>query len=90
MLNWTQLVAQGRAKAVGIPWSQEEMDELIKLRDEGTPFMEGAIILRGSKPRKEIEAKAKEAGVEFTPEAPDEVLEKETKAKTSKAKGGKE
>lgn len=86
MANWTNLVAGGRAKAIGIPWSEEEWVELKRLRDEeGKEFSEGASILRGStKTRAELEKAAKEAGVDFTDEAPDEVLEKATKPKKKK------
>lgn len=31
MLNWTQLVTQGRAKDIGIAWSDEEQEALTRL-----------------------------------------------------------
>lgn len=74
-LNWSNLVAQGRARDIGIPWSEDEQLKLANLQVEGHSRTDAASILRGTKPRKELEAEAKAAGVDFTPEATDTVLE---------------
>lgn len=31
MLNWTQLTTQGRARDIGIPWTEEEQVALVEL-----------------------------------------------------------
>lgn len=77
-LNWQNLVAKGRAKDIGIAWSQEELAQLLVLEARGLNRLEAASMLRSGRvvTRLELEAEAKAKGVEFAPEAPDTVLEK--------------
>lgn len=92
MLNWTQLVTQGRAKDIGIAWSEEEQEALsLIIKHSGLERVDAARYVRqgvmtvedfekATKPatRPELEAQAKEAGVEFdTTVTPDTVLEKQ-------------
>jgi predicted DNA-binding protein YlxM (UPF0122 family) len=102
-LNWTNLVTQGRAKDVGIPWSEKELDLMLEIAHKHNdhlsaiaPYIRKGIssveeyeeaLSGGDKPktREDLEGEAKDAGVEFDPEAtPDAVLEKETSSKKSK------
>lgn len=103
-LNWPNLVAKGRAKDIGIAWSEDEQEALRTLRDhtgkdfsELAPFVREGILTvedfdgaKAPKTRKELEAEADEAGIEFAPETPDTVLgaavAKAPKAKAPKSK----
>lgn len=94
MLNWARLVPQGRAKDIGIPWTEEEQVALQALIDHaGVERAEAAAYVRegiltpeaydkaqkgGTKPagREELEAKAKELGIEFDSAASDTTLKK--------------
>lgn len=90
MLNWPQLVAQGRAKDMGIAWTDEEQEALAALiahtgleRSEVARYVRQGILTpaqldSAEKPatRKEIESKAAELGIAFDASAPDTVLEK--------------
>lgn len=87
--NWGNLVAKGRAKAHGVPWSDEEaaaralgipaefvrsgiltVEEYEKAK--AADQKDGAPLDR--LPRNELVKLAQEAGIEFTPDAPADVL----------------
>lgn len=94
MLNWTRLVTQGRAKDIGIAWTDEEQKALQALIEHtGAERAEVAAYVRegiltvadydaaqkaGDKPtgREELEARAKELGIEFDSAATDTTLKK--------------
>ncbi len=99
--NWPNLVMNGRAKAIGVPWTEEEAGA----RAKGIPaeFVRDGILTLEEyekakakdakdgaplerKPRKELEAIAKKEGVNFTPDATDEALVKVLKPKKGKKK----
>lgn len=75
--NWSKLVAQGRAKAPGIPWSNEELHAIHVLKIPVEDVRNGILTKEdlesqdeGPKPLKkmtkaELVAKAKELGIEF-------------------------
>lgn len=98
-LNWPQLVAQGRAKDIGMPWSEEEQEALSTLiahtgfdRKTIASYVRSGVLTvedydgaAAPKTRKEIEKDAKDAGVVFSEETPDTVLD----AHVKKAKGNK-
>lgn len=93
-LNWPQLVSQGRAKDIGIAWTEDELMQLLKLEAEGHTRKDAASILRNGEVvnRAQLEAQAKELGIEFAPETPDTVLEKQidkAKKPVSKKAAGK-
>ena len=87
--NWGNLVQQGRAKAPGVPWSDEEA----AARALGIPaeFVRSGVLTledyekakaadekKGAPlerlPRNELVKLAQEAGIEFTPDTPDATL----------------
>lgn len=87
--NWANLVAQGRAKAHGVSWTEEEAaarvlgipaeyvrSGILTLEDyekaKKADAKNGPPLERLS--RGELQAQAIEAGLEFTPETPDNVL----------------
>lgn len=86
-LNWPGLVAQGRAKDIGIAWTTEELEQLLALEAQGHNRRDAASMLRNGTivNRSDIEADAKAEGIEFAPETPDTVLA----AHVDKAKGRK-
>jgi hypothetical protein len=98
-LNWPNLVAQGRAKDIGMPWSEEEQEAMnILIAHTGHPrnviapyIREGVLTVEqfdkatAPKTRKEVEKDAHEAGINFSEETPDTVLS----AHVKKAKGSK-
>lgn len=86
-LNWPQLVAQGRAKDIGMAWTPEELEQLLKLEEEGHTRRDAACLIRNGAivNRTDIEADAKAAGIEFSPETPDTILA----AHVDKKKGAK-
>lgn len=101
MLNWPQLVAQGRAKDIGMAWSDEEQEALSALiahtgldrRTLAGYVRKGVLTVadyekaEAPQSRTEIEAEAKASGVNFSPETPDTVLESHVKnAKKVKVK----
>lgn len=92
MLNWPQLVTQGRAKDIGIAWSEQEQEALsLLIAHSGLERVDVARYVRqgvmtvedfekATKPatRPELEKQAKEVGVEFdATSTPDTVLEKQ-------------
>lgn len=99
MLNWPQLVAQGRAKDMGIAWTEEEQEALAALIATGLPRTDAARYVRNGVmtvaelessseapvTRAELEKNATDLGIEFDPSAPDTVLEKAIAAATKKA-----
>ncbi len=87
--NWGNLVQQGRAKAPGVPWSDEES----QARALGIPaefVRSGVLSLEDYEkakaadkkngvplerlPRNELVKLAQEAGIDFTPDTPDATL----------------
>jgi hypothetical protein len=94
-LNWPQLVAKGRAKDIGIPWNEEELYALYELKIPVAYVRSGVLTLEdyaeaeagGVAPvtRAALEARAKELGIDFAPEAPDAVLEKAISAAEKEA-----
>lgn len=95
-LNWPQLVAQGRAKDIGIPWSEEELHARFQLKIPAEYVREGVLTTEEYEKRKgkggvtvidrrHLEAKAKELGIDFAPEASDSALEKAIKKAEEKA-----
>jgi hypothetical protein len=81
--NWTKLVDQGRAKAHGIPWSEEELAAIASgvsvehvrggiLTPEAQEVEESEAEEAGKKPqymkKDELLAKAKEIGIEIADE----------------------
>jgi len=98
MIEWAKLVAQGRAKAFGVPWSDEELKAVHQLNIPAIYVREGILTLEdyekalkaGSvevKTKEEVMKEAKEEGVEVTPDAPKEVVaELVKKVKTRKVK----
>ena len=85
-VNWGKLVSQGRAKAIGISWSNEELEAVYKLKIPAEYVRKGILTLddyekakvkglEPSKTKEELMAEAKEAGVNVTPEATKESLE---------------
>ena len=105
--NWGNLVAQGRAKAIGVPWSDEEAAapavgipaEFVRsgiLTQEDYAKAKAADEKKGAPlerlPRNELVKRAQEAGIEFTPDVPADVLAKLLSAgpkKGAKEKGKK-
>jgi hypothetical protein len=112
-IDWGKLCAQGRVKAAGIPWNEEELNAVYKLKIPVDYVRKGVLTLedyekaKSSLPadpytqltEKQLLEKAKEVGIEATPEAPREVLisliteaeeakpkQTKTKAKTTKKK----
>lgn len=92
MLNWTQLTAQGRAKDIGVAWSEQEQEAIslliahtgLERVDIARYVRQGVMTIedfeKATKPatRPELEAQAKEVGVDFdTTATPDTVLEKQ-------------
>ena len=91
-VNWAKLVAQGRVKSIGIPWTPEEASAIYKLKIPVDYVRNGVLTLEDyEKAQKEgtvktvsgdeLKKEAKELGISFTPEATAEVLEKEIEAK---------
>ena len=83
-LNWGKLLAQGRCKAYGVPWSEEEQ----VARQAGIPaeFVRQGVLSveefekvkdspeRKFKPREDLHEEAKEKGVEFAGETTSQEL----------------
>jgi hypothetical protein len=87
--NWGSLVAKGRAKAIGVPWTEEEAlarslgipaeyvrSGILTVEDFETAQKDDAKAGRPLErlPHNELVALAKERGIEFTPETPDATL----------------
>ena len=87
-INYANLVAQGRAKAIGVPWSDEENHAIYTLKIPADFVREGVVTLEayekaqskdkkfeeetGEKPlnkmsKTELQAKADELGLQYTP-----------------------
>lgn len=80
-INWNNLVAQGRAKAIGVPWSEEEQKALAEFKIPPEYVLNGCLTLEAyekakvtpNKPltyltKKEAQAEARRLGIEFTEE----------------------
>lgn len=78
MLNYENLVAKGRAKAHGLPWSPEELDFLISLEKErGVERTSAADYIRnGIKSLEDYDMAVKK---DFKPLTVDEAKEEATK-----------
>ncbi|MDD5065330.1 MAG: hypothetical protein PHQ35_11305 [Phycisphaerae bacterium] len=86
MIDWAKLVAQGRAKAVGVSWSADELKAIYDLKIPAEYVRQGILTVEAyqealnaspvqTKTKEEVLAEAKEEGIEATPDAPKEVLE---------------
>lgn len=100
--NWGNLVRQGRAKAIGMPWNEEEANARFTLKIPAEYVRDGVLTLEDlekakakeakdgvpleRQPKAELQKKAKEAGIEFTPDAPAEALASTLKRKGTKKK----
>jgi len=88
--NWGKLYQQGRCKAIGVPWSEEELHAIFHL---GIPveYVRSGILSEkdykdaktqdekeGTPPermtREQLETRAEELGIEITPQTPDAAL----------------
>lgn len=92
MINWGKLYSQGRVKDVGVPWNEEESKALYELKIPAEYVRSGITSLHAytkqlekeAKEGKSIEvlsrdsliSKAKELGLDFTPEATNDTLVK--------------
>ena len=85
-IEWAKLVAQGRAKDIGIPWSEEEATAIYTLKIPIEYVRKGILTIsdyekvKGSIPadksKDELIVEAKKEGIPVTPEATKESLEK--------------
>lgn len=92
MINWGKLYSQGRVKDVGVPWNEEESKALSELKIPVEYVRSGITSLHAYTKELEKEAKegksteilsrdklvskAKELGLDFTPEATNDTLVK--------------
>ena len=85
MIDWAKLVSQGRAKDIGIPWTEEEVRAVFILKIPAEYVRKGILTLeayekvKGSisdKSKEELMAEAKKEGIAVTPEATKESLKK--------------
>lgn len=94
-INWGKLVSQGRAKAVGVSWTKEEMKARYELKIPAEFVRQGILTLKdyekakGTVPEdkrseKELLEEAKKEGIAATPEATPEVLKEEIAKKKAK------
>jgi len=80
-INWNALVAQGRAKAYGIPWTEEEQKALHELKIPPEYVRGGCVTSEAYekakavpvkpekfKTKKEVQAEATALGITFTEE----------------------
>ena len=90
MIDWAKLVSQGRAKDIGIPWTEEEVRAVFILKIPAEYVRKGILTLeayekvKGSisdKSKEELMAEAKKEGIAITPEATKESLKKLIAAK---------
>ena len=79
-INWPKLVQQGRAKAVGIPWSDEEANAIHKLGMKAEDVRNGFLTPKELKEGKAKSEKSKDGG-------PLEEMSKEDLAKKAKERG---
>ena len=85
-IEWAKLVAQGRAKDIGIPWSEEEATAIHTLKIPIEYVRKGILTIadyekvKGSIPadksKDELIVEAKKEGIPVTPEATKESLKK--------------
>ena len=86
MIDWAKLVSQGRAKAIGVSWSVEELKAIYEFKIPADYVRQGILTVESyqealnaspaqTKTKEEVLAEAKEAGIEATPDAPKEILE---------------
>ena len=65
MVNWALLVAQGRAKAVGIPWSNEELKARFELGIPADAIRRGILTKEDYLEDTQKEAEMKDSGKEM-------------------------
>ncbi len=87
-IDWAKLVAQGRAKAYGVSWTEEEAKAVFHLKIPADYVRKGILTLEDyekaktnpaaapAKTKEELMAEAKKEGIAVTPEATKESLEK--------------
>jgi tRNA(Ile)-lysidine synthase TilS/MesJ len=85
-IDWAKLVAQNRAKAYGIPWSEAEANAVYQLKIPADYVRKGILtledyekakgVLPPEKTREELAEEAKKLGIPVTPDATKESLEK--------------
>ena len=84
MLNYANLVSQGRAKAYGLPWSSEELEFLLLLaKEKGLTRLEAADYIRNG--IKSLEDYDKAVEKNFKPLTVDEA--RDEGAKTVETRG---
>jgi hypothetical protein len=98
MIDWSKLVSQGRAKAIGVSWSEAELKARYELGIPAEYVRQGILtkedydnaLKQGpieQKTKEEVMKEAKEEGISATPDAPKEVVaDLVQKAKEKKAK----
>ena len=104
-INWANLVTKGRAKAIGIPWSDEEAHAIYELKIPAEYVRDGILTLEAyekakakdekkgaptsRQTRKQLEKAAKQLKIAFTPEVDDVTLAAAIKQAKAKAKDDK-
>ena len=84
-IEWSKLVAQGRAKAFGVSWTEEEANAVFTLKIPADYVRQGILTLEeyekskgkvqiDTRGKEELMEKAKEEGIAVTPEATTESL----------------
>ena len=93
-LNWGKLVSENRAKAIGVPWSNEEQHAVFVLKIPADAVRAGILTqeeLEGSEwsagpTLEDVRNEARSLGIEFTEVATREVLLTEIKLRKQKQK----
>lgn len=96
-IDWAKLVTQGRAKAYGISWTEEEARAVFLLKIPADYVRQGILTLEAyekakgqlpvdTKTKEELMAEAQKEGIAVTPDATKESLNAVLKAKTSQSK----
>lgn len=91
-VNWGKLFEAGRCKAIGIPWSLEELKAVYELKIPAEYVRQGILTVdryekakaektEPSKSRDELMEEAKKEGINVTPEATVESLKQVIEAK---------
>jgi hypothetical protein len=98
MIDWSKLVSQGRAKAIGVSWSDAELKARYELGIPAEYVRQGILTTEDyqkaikqnpveNKTKEEVMKEAEEEGIAATPDAPKEVVaDLVQKAKEKKAK----
>ena len=103
--NWGNLLAKNRCKAIGVPWTDSELEAIYKLNIPADFVRNGCLTLEDyqkaltelnnlqeegkEKPlqymnKAELQKKAGELGIQFTPEATNSVLRDLIRSKLSR------